>query len=282
LPRSGRRPDITEAACTWLIGEACVKAKERGYPHELWTLRLLAVHAREHGSAAGHTCLAELVPSTLLTRDQALPCQQDGPVRAGVDPDPRVVAQLYRNEAGDMIAAWRQGGQQHSDSAQPAIAHARATMSAAEMPQIAAAQPASFGWPSLRSDKQDSNVSQPAHKRPRKPRSCNPSSISACARPNINAVSVFGTTANQSALASSGRSSRGAGQDEARVTFDMLADAGDRDDGVLHGGAAKRDHHRDLRRDLIPGHVAPANRIERPNNMREIICGRLTDDAPGL
>jgi hypothetical protein len=65
LPRSGRRPDITEAARTWLIGEACVKAKERGYPHELWTLRLLAAHAREHGPVAGHACLAELAPSTV-------------------------------------------------------------------------------------------------------------------------------------------------------------------------------------------------------------------------
>jgi transposase len=65
LPRSGRRPDITEAARTWLIGEACVKAKERGYPHELWTLRLLAAHAREHGPAVGHACLAELAPSTV-------------------------------------------------------------------------------------------------------------------------------------------------------------------------------------------------------------------------
>jgi hypothetical protein len=46
LPRSGRPPEITEAARTWLIGEACVKAKDRGYPHELWTLRLLAAHAR--------------------------------------------------------------------------------------------------------------------------------------------------------------------------------------------------------------------------------------------
>jgi transposase len=65
LPRSGRRPDITEAARTWLIGEACVKARQRGYPHELWTLRLLAAHAREHGPAAGHACLAELAPSTV-------------------------------------------------------------------------------------------------------------------------------------------------------------------------------------------------------------------------
>ena len=65
LPRSGRRPEITEAARTCLIGEACVKAKERGYPHELWTLRLLAAHAREHGPGAGHACLAELAPSTV-------------------------------------------------------------------------------------------------------------------------------------------------------------------------------------------------------------------------
>ena len=27
------------------------KAKELGYPHELWTTRLLARHAREHGPA---------------------------------------------------------------------------------------------------------------------------------------------------------------------------------------------------------------------------------------
>ena len=65
LPRSGRRPDITEAARTWLIGEACVKAKQRGYPHEVWTVRLLAAHARERGPAAGHACLAELAPSTV-------------------------------------------------------------------------------------------------------------------------------------------------------------------------------------------------------------------------
>lgn len=63
LPRSGRPPDITEAARTWLIGQACVKAKDRGYPHELWTLRLLGAHAREHGPVAGHACLAELAPS---------------------------------------------------------------------------------------------------------------------------------------------------------------------------------------------------------------------------
>jgi hypothetical protein len=65
LRRSGRPPDITEAARAWLIGEACAKPKERGYPHELWKLRLLAAHARRQGPMAGHTCLAELAPSTV-------------------------------------------------------------------------------------------------------------------------------------------------------------------------------------------------------------------------
>jgi len=65
LPRSGRLPDITEAARTWLIGEACAKPKDCGYPHELWTLCLLAAHARCHGPGAGHACLAEVAASTV-------------------------------------------------------------------------------------------------------------------------------------------------------------------------------------------------------------------------
>lgn len=45
----------------WLVSLACDKAKDHGYPHELWTTRLLARHAREHGPVAGHACLASLV-----------------------------------------------------------------------------------------------------------------------------------------------------------------------------------------------------------------------------
>src|SRR6266849_350219 len=44
---------------------ACRKAKELGYPHELWTTRLLARHAREHGPAEGHPCLSKLVQGTV-------------------------------------------------------------------------------------------------------------------------------------------------------------------------------------------------------------------------
>jgi hypothetical protein len=35
-------------ATAWLVSLACNKAKPHGYPHELWTTRLLARHAREH------------------------------------------------------------------------------------------------------------------------------------------------------------------------------------------------------------------------------------------
>jgi hypothetical protein len=48
-----------------LVSLACDKAKDHGYPHELWTTRLLARHAREHGAAAGHACLAKLVQGTV-------------------------------------------------------------------------------------------------------------------------------------------------------------------------------------------------------------------------
>ena len=43
----------------------CRKAKDLGYPHELWTTRLLARHAREHGPAEGHACLARLAQGTV-------------------------------------------------------------------------------------------------------------------------------------------------------------------------------------------------------------------------
>src|SRR5262245_43236553 len=63
--RSGKEPTITAEAKAWLVSLACRKAKELGYPHELWTTRLLARHAREHGPAEGHACLGKLVQGTV-------------------------------------------------------------------------------------------------------------------------------------------------------------------------------------------------------------------------
>jgi len=64
-PRPGKAPVITNEAKVWLVSLACRKAKELGYPHEVWTTRLLARHAREHGPAAGHACLAHLAQGTV-------------------------------------------------------------------------------------------------------------------------------------------------------------------------------------------------------------------------
>src|ERR1700676_1943427 len=63
--RPGKEPTITPEAKAWLVSLACDKAKDHGYPHELWTTRLLARHARERGAAAGHRCLANLVQGTV-------------------------------------------------------------------------------------------------------------------------------------------------------------------------------------------------------------------------
>jgi transposase len=64
-PRPGKEPTITIEAKAWLTSLACRKAKDLGYPHELWTTRLLARHAREHGPAEGHPCLAKLAQGTV-------------------------------------------------------------------------------------------------------------------------------------------------------------------------------------------------------------------------
>jgi transposase len=63
--RPGKAATITAEAKAWLVSLACQKAKDFGYPHELWTTRLLACHAREHGPSAGHECLAKLVQGTV-------------------------------------------------------------------------------------------------------------------------------------------------------------------------------------------------------------------------
>jgi hypothetical protein len=53
-PRPGREPTITLEAKAWLTSLSCRKAKELGYPHELWTTRLARsprVRARSRRSA---------------------------------------------------------------------------------------------------------------------------------------------------------------------------------------------------------------------------------------
>src|ERR1700752_4010538 len=74
--RPGKEPTIPAEAKAWLVSLACRKAKDLGYPHELWTSRLLARHAREHGPNEGHACLAHLAQGAvckILDQDQVKP-----------------------------------------------------------------------------------------------------------------------------------------------------------------------------------------------------------------
>src|SRR6201997_2008971 len=64
-PRPGKEPTITLEAKTWLVSLACRKAKELGYPHEVWTTRLLDRPAREHGPAQGPAGPARLAQGTV-------------------------------------------------------------------------------------------------------------------------------------------------------------------------------------------------------------------------
>lgn len=64
-PRPGKAPRITPEAQAWLVSLACRKAKDLGYPHELWTTRLLARHLRAHAVTAGHPCLSRIVQGTV-------------------------------------------------------------------------------------------------------------------------------------------------------------------------------------------------------------------------
>ena len=64
-PRPGREPTITVEAKTFVLDLACRKPKDLGYPHEVWTTRLLAEHVRERAASVGYACLAHLAQGTL-------------------------------------------------------------------------------------------------------------------------------------------------------------------------------------------------------------------------
>tara|TARA_B100001964_G_C14152104_1_gene562538 strand:+ start:104 stop:1240 length:1137 start_codon:yes stop_codon:yes gene_type:complete len=65
LPRSGKKPKITDDAQSWLIALACQKPTEFGYSYELWTTKLLAEHVRSNCVEAGYTCFTKLGRGTV-------------------------------------------------------------------------------------------------------------------------------------------------------------------------------------------------------------------------
>ncbi|MCL0098134.1 IS630 family transposase [Dehalococcoidia bacterium] len=65
LPRQGRTPSITPEAKAWVISIACTKPKDVGYASELWTMKTLAKHIREHCRERGYLCLSNLARGTV-------------------------------------------------------------------------------------------------------------------------------------------------------------------------------------------------------------------------
>ena len=53
LPRSGKPKEISGEARAWIISTACKKPKDLGYPHELWTHKLLAEYIQKNCMAMG-------------------------------------------------------------------------------------------------------------------------------------------------------------------------------------------------------------------------------------
>jgi transposase len=137
-PRPGREPVITSEARTFVVDLACRKAKDLGYPHELWTTRLLTKHVREKAPAAGHACLANLAQGTLckiLAADEVKPHKVRYYLQRRDPEFPRKMAEIlcvYREVALLKQAARTQ------DSERPDEAPAVAIISYDEKPGIQA------------------------------------------------------------------------------------------------------------------------------------------------
>ena len=65
LPRSGKPPEITGEARAWIISIACMKPKDVGYPHELWTHKLLAEHIKKNCVAMGFPEASKISSGTI-------------------------------------------------------------------------------------------------------------------------------------------------------------------------------------------------------------------------
>jgi len=116
-PRPGREPTITNEAKLFVLDLACRKAKDLGYPHEVWTTRLLAEHVRERAPAVGYACLAHLAQGTLckiLAAQEVKPHKMRGYLeRRDPDFDEKMaeVLSVYREVEQLKQATERQDGQ---------------------------------------------------------------------------------------------------------------------------------------------------------------------------
>lgn len=87
--RSGRPQTISAESRAWIISLACMKPKDLGYPHEIWTQRLLAEHIRENCIKEEHPDLSNINQGTIskiLNASKIKPHKISSYV-AKVDPD---------------------------------------------------------------------------------------------------------------------------------------------------------------------------------------------------
>jgi transposase len=116
-PRPGHPSTITDEAETFVVDLACRKPRDLGYPHEVWTTRLLAGHVRESAPAAGYACLAKLAQGTLckiLAKREIKPYKVKYYLErrdAEFDEKMAEVLSVYREVAELKQAAERQDGQ---------------------------------------------------------------------------------------------------------------------------------------------------------------------------
>ncbi len=63
--RSGRPQYISAESRAWVVSLACMKPKDLGYPHEIWTQRLLTKRIRENCIKEGHSDLSKINQGTI-------------------------------------------------------------------------------------------------------------------------------------------------------------------------------------------------------------------------
>ncbi|AAM04278.1 predicted protein [Methanosarcina acetivorans C2A] len=62
---AGRPRTITDESRVWLIKVACMKPKDFGYPHEIWTQRLLTKYVQENCIKEGYPELSKISQGTI-------------------------------------------------------------------------------------------------------------------------------------------------------------------------------------------------------------------------
>ena len=101
--RSGRPQYISAESRAWIVSLACMKPKDLGYPHEIWTQRLLVRYIRENCIKEGHPDLSKINQGTIskiLNASKIKPHKISSYV-AKVDPD-------FEKKAADVLDTYRE------------------------------------------------------------------------------------------------------------------------------------------------------------------------------